>query len=178
MNISISFQDSDYRYIPNPKTYIPNISNPKTYLPNIPNSKTYIPKAQSQTYILKLNPNLQPNNSIPNPIFHMYLYMFRYLYVYLHIVCMFLCIFTDFLHMNLIDWCVGAPERLLTIINVIWEKSRNIHKNGGKTHIVGRNDKEVSTLASELGATFTVADVLNENFSEKILLLIKFIFIN
>ena len=47
--------------------------------------------------------------------------------------------------------------------------SRNIHKNGGKAHLVGRNEKEISTLASELGATFTVADVLNENFTEKII---------
>ena len=47
--------------------------------------------------------------------------------------------------------------------------SRNIQKNGGKTHLVGRNEREISALASELGSTFTVADVLNENFSEKII---------
>ena len=39
----ISFQVSDYKCIPNPKTYIPNISNPKTYIPNNP-----IPKPISQ----------------------------------------------------------------------------------------------------------------------------------
>ena len=47
--------------------------------------------------------------------------------------------------------------------------SRNIQKNGGKTHLVGRNENEVSALANELGSTFTVADVLNENFSDKII---------
>ena len=47
--------------------------------------------------------------------------------------------------------------------------SRNIQKNGGKTHLVGRNEKEISSLANELGSTFTVADVLNENFSDKII---------
>ena len=45
--------------------------------------------------------------------------------------------------------------------------SRNIHKNGGESHLVGRNETEISKLASEIGSTFTVADVLNENFSEK-----------
>ena len=47
--------------------------------------------------------------------------------------------------------------------------SRNIQKNGGKTHLVGRNEKDVSSLANELGSSFTVADVLNENFSDKII---------
>ncbi len=47
--------------------------------------------------------------------------------------------------------------------------SRNIQKNGGKTHLVGRNEKEISSLANELGSSFTVADVLNENFSDKII---------
>ena len=41
--------------------------------------------------------------------------------------------------------------------------SRNIQKNGGKTHLVGRNENELTSLAKELGSTFTVADVLNEN---------------
>ena len=39
--------------------------------------------------------------------------------------------------------------------------SRNIQKNGGKTHLVGRNEQEISALANELGSTFTVADVFN-----------------
>ena len=47
--------------------------------------------------------------------------------------------------------------------------SKNIQKNGGKTHLVGRNLQEISALANELGSTFTVADVLNENFSDKII---------
>ena len=47
--------------------------------------------------------------------------------------------------------------------------SRNIQKNVGKTHLVGRNEKELSALAKELGSTFTVADVLNENFSDEII---------
>ena len=47
--------------------------------------------------------------------------------------------------------------------------SKNIQKNGGKTHLVGRNEKELSMLAGELGSTFTVADVLNENFTEKVI---------
>ena len=39
--------------------------------------------------------------------------------------------------------------------------SRNIQKNGGNTHLVGRNEQDVSSLANELGSSFTVADVLN-----------------
>ena len=48
-------------------------------------------------------------------------------------------------------------------------RSKNIQKNGGKTHLVGRNEQEISALDNELGSTFTVADVLNENFSDKII---------
>ena len=47
--------------------------------------------------------------------------------------------------------------------------SRNIHKNGGKTHLVGRNEEELSSLAEELDSSYTVADVLNENFCNHII---------
>ena len=39
---------------------------------------------------------------------------------------------------------------------------------GDEVHLVGRDEGSVSSLASELGASFTVCDVLEENFSEKI----------
>ncbi len=47
--------------------------------------------------------------------------------------------------------------------------SKKIVADGGEVHLVGRDEKSLSELASELNSSFTVADVLEENFSEKIL---------
>ena len=38
---------------------------------------------------------------------------------------------------------------------------------GDEIHLVGRDESSISSLASDLGASFTVCDVLEENFSEK-----------
>ncbi len=46
--------------------------------------------------------------------------------------------------------------------------ARKIVADGGEGHLVGRDDESVKKLASELNSTFTVCDVLEENFSEKI----------
>ncbi len=40
---------------------------------------------------------------------------------------------------------------------------------GDEIHLVGRDESSISSLAGDLGASFTVCDVLEENFSEKIL---------
>ena len=47
--------------------------------------------------------------------------------------------------------------------------SRKIVSDGGEVHLVGRDEKSLSDLASELNSSFTVADVLEENFSDKII---------
>ena len=42
-------------------------------------------------------------------------------------------------------------------------------KNSGKSiHLVARNESEVSSIAEKLGCSFTVADVLEDNFIEKV----------
>ena len=42
-------------------------------------------------------------------------------------------------------------------------------KNSGKNiHLVARNESEVSSIAEKLGCSFTVADVLEDNFIEKV----------
>ena len=42
-------------------------------------------------------------------------------------------------------------------------------KNSGKSiHLVARNENEVSSIAEKLGCSFTVADVLEDNFIEKV----------
>ena len=42
-------------------------------------------------------------------------------------------------------------------------------KNSGKSiHLVARNESEVSLIAEKLGCSFTVADVLEDNFIEKV----------
>ena len=46
--------------------------------------------------------------------------------------------------------------------------SRKIVSDGGEVHLVGRDEKSLSDLASELNSSFTVVDVLEENFSDKI----------
>ena len=39
---------------------------------------------------------------------------------------------------------------------------------GEQVHLVGRDEASLSELANELNSTFTTCDVLEENFSEKI----------
>ncbi len=46
--------------------------------------------------------------------------------------------------------------------------ARKIVDDGGEVHLTGRDESILTDLASELNATFTVCDVLEENFSEKI----------
>ena len=46
--------------------------------------------------------------------------------------------------------------------------ARKIVDDGGEVHLTGRDESTLTDLASELNATFTVCDVLEENFSEKI----------
>ena len=42
-------------------------------------------------------------------------------------------------------------------------------KNSGKSiHLVARNENEVSSIAEKLGCSFTVVDVLEDNFIEKV----------
>ena len=47
--------------------------------------------------------------------------------------------------------------------------AKKIVAEGGQVHLVGRDEKSLSNLASELNSTFTICDVLEENFSDKIL---------
>ena len=47
--------------------------------------------------------------------------------------------------------------------------SKKLRKEGKEVHLVARNKDEVSALANELNATFTVADVLTENYTEQIM---------
>ena len=46
---------------------------------------------------------------------------------------------------------------------------KKIVADGGEAHLVGRDEKSLTELASELNSSFTVTDVLEENFSNKIL---------
>ena len=47
--------------------------------------------------------------------------------------------------------------------------AKKVIADGGEVHLVGRDKSSLSDLASELNSTFTTCDVLEENFSEKIL---------
>jgi|TARA_B100000242_G_C43010114_1_gene469633 NAD(P)-dependent dehydrogenase (short-subunit alcohol dehydrogenase family) len=47
--------------------------------------------------------------------------------------------------------------------------SRKLVSQGKQVHLVGRNESETSALAKELNSTFTVADVLTENYSDQII---------
>ena len=47
--------------------------------------------------------------------------------------------------------------------------AKKIVNDGGQVHLVGRDESSLSALASELDSTFTPCDVLEENFSEKII---------
>ncbi|MFL2889723.1 MAG: SDR family NAD(P)-dependent oxidoreductase [Pelagibacteraceae bacterium] len=46
--------------------------------------------------------------------------------------------------------------------------AKKIVSDGGEVHLVGRDADTLSALASELNASFTTCDVLEENFAEKI----------
>ena len=46
--------------------------------------------------------------------------------------------------------------------------AKKIVNDGGQVHLVGRDENNLSALASELNSSFTTCDVLEENFSDKI----------
>ena len=45
--------------------------------------------------------------------------------------------------------------------------AKKLVESGEEVHLVGRDESSVSSLANDLGASFTICDVLEENFSEK-----------
>ena len=47
--------------------------------------------------------------------------------------------------------------------------AKKLVNDGDHVHLAGRDEESLSTLATELNSTFTACDVLEENFSEKIL---------
>ena len=47
--------------------------------------------------------------------------------------------------------------------------AKKLVDSGEKVHLVGRDESSVSELAKNLNSSYTVCDVLEENFSEKIL---------
>ena len=47
--------------------------------------------------------------------------------------------------------------------------AKKLTDSGEEVHLVGRDENSLSELAKNLNSTFTVCDVLEENFSEKIL---------
>ena len=47
--------------------------------------------------------------------------------------------------------------------------AKKIVNDGEEVHLVGRDESSLSALASELSSSFTTCDVLEENFSEKIM---------
>ena len=47
--------------------------------------------------------------------------------------------------------------------------AKKIVSEGGQVHLVGRDENSLSTLADELKSSFTTCDVLEENFTDKIL---------
>ena len=47
--------------------------------------------------------------------------------------------------------------------------AKNLVSSGDEVHLVGRDESILSDLASELNSTFTTCDMLEENFSDKIL---------
>tara|TARA_B100000700_G_C14984082_1_gene827885 strand:+ start:73 stop:783 length:711 start_codon:yes stop_codon:yes gene_type:complete len=47
--------------------------------------------------------------------------------------------------------------------------AKKIVKENGEVHLVARDENKLTNLANELNSTFSVADVLVENYSEKIL---------
>ena len=47
--------------------------------------------------------------------------------------------------------------------------AKDLVSSGDEVHLVGRDESSLSALASELNSTFTTCDMLEENFSDKIL---------
>ena len=47
--------------------------------------------------------------------------------------------------------------------------AKKLVDSGEQVHLVGRDENSLSELAKNLNSTFTVCDVLEENFSEKIM---------
>ena len=47
--------------------------------------------------------------------------------------------------------------------------AKNLVSSGDEVHLVGRDESSLSSLANELNSTFTTCDMLEENFSDKIL---------
>ena len=47
--------------------------------------------------------------------------------------------------------------------------AKNLVNNGDEVHLVGRDEANLSSLANELNSSFTICDVLEENFTDKIL---------
>ena len=46
--------------------------------------------------------------------------------------------------------------------------AKKLVESGEQLHLVGRDETSLSELANELNSTFTTCDVLEDNFSEKI----------
>ena len=46
--------------------------------------------------------------------------------------------------------------------------AKKLVSNGSEVHLVARNQAEVERLAGELNATFSVVDVLDDNFAKKV----------
>ena len=46
--------------------------------------------------------------------------------------------------------------------------AKKLVENGDQVHLVGREEASLSSLASELNSSFTICDVLEENFCEKL----------
>ena len=46
--------------------------------------------------------------------------------------------------------------------------AKKIVEDGGEVHLVGRDEVSLSNLAKEINSSYTVCDVLEENFSDKI----------
>tara|TARA_X000001036_G_scaffold346057_1_gene325937 strand:- start:608 stop:1318 length:711 start_codon:yes stop_codon:yes gene_type:complete len=47
--------------------------------------------------------------------------------------------------------------------------AKNLVNSGNEVHLVGRDEPSLSSLANELNSSFTTCDMLEENFSDKIL---------
>ena len=47
--------------------------------------------------------------------------------------------------------------------------AKSLVNSGEKVHLVGRDEASLSSLANELNSSFTICDMLEENFSDKIL---------
>ena len=47
--------------------------------------------------------------------------------------------------------------------------AKSLVKIGDEVHLVGRDEASLSSLANELNSSFTICDMLEENFADKIL---------